>query len=781
MHNSTIIWMTFFCVASLSSTIWPVLPQPECVAVASALLTTIFIWRYCRRTACEYVPDRPGNSSFGKQQKILFIALHGFLAGVLWMSSLGHWYLHWQPPAGSFNQAVTLQLKILQTGQHSNQTGCKILAQVESKRVADQVLGPKVQLYTQAGGPCPLAFHRYQAMIRIKPIAAPLNPGAFDAERAAVARTLVGKGTLLALSSKPEAVNSLHARTVRLLREHVPDLKISGWSLALLTGDRSLLMQDDWRVLQSTGTAHLFAISGMHLSLLFGVFYIISGFMLRVWLCCSGRYHLQPAHRHQAVLGAVAGCVLFAALAGWQLPVTRALVLIVIASGLSFSGYRFSGVHLAVLMLFICVVGFPFSLYSAGFYLSVGAVCAIWFCLWRFRPELTSWRQKLIWAIRLQCLLTLLMLPVTIWFFGQFSLLTIVVNIVMIPLITLLLPVGLCALLLLSVADSAALLHLFDEVLLGVMATLQQLSHRLSPVVMTLSTNAFVAWQLALVLALLPPFYWRWRSCLLMVCVAQTQWLPASDEGWFLHVFDVGQGSALALSRGDKAVLIDTGPGGYADGPSAFERYVSPALDYWQITRIPKLYISHFDQDHAGGLASVSTAFPSLHIASLLDDCQQSPPFQWHGLTIRILWPPAGNRLDNNDHSCVLHISDGQWQVLIPGDIERYAEYQLLYDKALSPVDILIAPHHGSKTSSGRAFIETVAPQVVVFTQSYNNRWQFPHEPVVARYRQHGTQMLATGNNGYIRFAMNSEQIVTQTARQDFMPRWYRKPGILSP
>ncbi|WP_175405088.1 DNA internalization-related competence protein ComEC/Rec2 [Salinimonas lutimaris] len=745
--------------------------------MATGLLTTIFVWRYFHQTACEYVPDKSGNSSFGEKHKLLFVALHGILTGVLWMASLGYWYLYWQPPTGSFNQAVTLQLKVLQTGQHSNQTGCKILAQVESKRLVDQVLGPKVQLYTRAGAPCPLAFHRYQAVVRIKPIAAPLNPGAFDAERAAVARVLVGKGTLLALTSKPVAVNSLHARTVRSLREHTPDLNISAWSLALLTGDRSLLTKEDWTLLQSTGTAHLFAISGMHLSLLFGVFYIISGCMLRVWLYCSGRYHLQPAHRHQAMLGAITGCVIFAALAGWQLPVTRALVLIVIASGLSMAGYRFSGVYLAVLMLFICVVGFPFSLYSAGFYLSVGAVCAIWFGLWRFRPVLITWRQKLLWAIRLQCLLTLLMLPVTIWFFGQFSLLTITVNIVMIPLITLLLPVGLGALLLLSVTDSAALLHLFDAVLLSVMATLEHLSHRLSPVAVTLSANAFVAWQLALMLALLPPFYWRRRSCFVMVCVALTQWLPASDEGWFLHVFDVGQGSALALSRGNQGLLIDTGPGGYADGLSAFDRYVSPVLDYWQITRVPRLYISHFDQDHAGGLASVSAAFSSLQIASLLDNCQQSAPIRWQGLTIRILWPPAGNKLDNNDHSCVLQISDGQWQVLIPGDIERYAEYQLLYSQTLSPVDILIAPHHGSKTSSGKAFIQAVSPQVVVFTQSYNNRWQFPHEPVVARYREQGAQLLSTGNHGYIRFAMRSHEMVTQTARQDFMPRWYRKPG----
>ncbi|QPG04362.1 hypothetical protein IT774_08740 [Salinimonas marina] len=206
-------------------------------------------------------------------------------------------------------------------------------------------------------------------------------------------------------------------------------------------------------------------------------------------------------------------------------------------------------------------------------------------------------------------------------------------------------------------------------------------------------------------------------------------------------------------------------------------------MHYLNIKQLHEVFISHFDNDHAGGLPDIEAAREQWQfrqpVITARQQCQRGFIRHWQGLTIEALWPLPGNTIDDNNHSCVLRIGAGKDWVLIAADIERSAEYALLYADILSPVTVLIAPHHGSKTSSGRMFVKTVDPQHVVFTTARHNRWNFPAPQVMRRYRQQGSQMHNTAVSGYLRFTFGATTGVHLTSAEKMLSRWYH-PGSQS-
>ena len=208
-----------------------------------------------------------------------------------------------------------------------------------------------------------------------------------------------------------------------------------------------------------------------------------------------------------------------------------------------------------------------------------------------------------------------------------------------------------------------------------------------------------------------------------------------------------------------------------------------------QVRRLDLLLVSHADNDHAGGASTIINsplASGSINYTPL-NGCEHGKTVEWEQLRILFLWPKAGNQEDSNAQSCVVKITDGEQSVLIPGDIERSSEYALLtllkqtnkhnsYKQDLE-ADLLIAPHHGSKTSSTNAFIRAVNPKAVVFTQGYLNRWRFPAKEVQERYRNKRVLQLKTSYHGYIQatFHFNNHSGVTNAKPDSFKLESYRK------
>ncbi|AXR06464.1 DNA internalization-related competence protein ComEC/Rec2 [Salinimonas sediminis] len=792
MVKHTTIWMTCFCIASLSAVIWPVLPHPLLLTVCWLLLVGCHVLLRQSKWYRYFVPVRQRNSLLPEYLLWAMIAFNGFLTGCIWGASLGYWYISWQQPTEKFQQDVILPVAVEQVRPAHSTTQCILTvalithsqhyphtAALDTKLIAgwhNFWLTPKARLYWYAAQPCPTPGQRLLVRARLRPLTFLRNPGGPDSGRQYIAQRIVATGYVKSLLQQlPASAASLHQRISQAIRQlAMPNQR---WTLALLTGDRSQLTDTDWQSLQHTGTAHLFSISGMHLALIAGWAILIASYCILPLVSLFTRGRAQPPLRGALIFITWLICVAYTALANWQLPVCRALLLLTVA-GLCYLRAAFiRHTDMALIMLCVCCVVFPFAVYGSGLYLSIGAVMVIWLVHWRIRPNLTSLMARWRWFMLLQAWLTVCLLPLTLGFFDTFSATAPLINLLVIPIIGLLLPLGMGALLVLVLSNGAwsQPLRVFDQTLGGLTTGLQNVASALPLATVSLSWLSLVALFVAILLLLAPAFSTkRWCIGILLMPVL-SQFLPFNPRYWYLHVLDVGQGTALVFSQGARAILVDTGPA-YPGAASAFERHIQPALRTLNLTSLDAVYISHGDNDHAGGVPQALAYASAGQALSSVAGCQQGYHVQWQQLTLTALWPQAANNIDDNNHSCVLLVGDGINHVLAPGDIEKQGEYGMLYHSAIRPVDVLIAPHHGSASSSGALFVERFKPDYVVFTTARFNRWGFPAPSVTKRYAQVGSQQLNTAVGGYTRFRFSEDDAVSVLSYQQQHPRWYYRP-----
>ncbi|WP_261924588.1 DNA internalization-related competence protein ComEC/Rec2 [Shewanella sp. NFH-SH190041] len=256
---------------------------------------------------------------------------------------------------------------------------------------------------------------------------------------------------------------------------------------------------------------------------------------------------------------------------------------------------------------------------------------------------------------------------------------------------------------------------------------------------------------------------------------ALSDWM--ANKSWYIHVLDVGQGLAVVIERHGRAVLYDTGAA-YGRDFSYAARTIIPFLSARGLSTIDMIIVSHGDNDHAGGLSVLVDAFPTAKLvadnqADAWDNCRPGT-YVWQGLVIRKLAPSAP-RVGNNG-SCVIQVSDGTTRLLLPGDIEIAAETRLLAHYPVIPSQLLLAPHHGSSTSSSAAFIEAVAPELVIFAAGFANQYGFPKTEVVSRYLTAGSEVVQTGISGQISLQIEPGfGWKMRSYREAIAPFWYNK------
>ena len=199
------------------------------------------------------------------------------------------------------------------------------------------------------------------------------------------------------------------------------------------------------------------------------------------------------------------------------------------------------------------------------------------------------------------------------------------------------------------------------------------------------------------------------------------------------------------------------------------------------VAQLDAMVLSHDDADHIGGAVSVMESVPTGTLLSSLPArhaalayaassrrCVRGEAWRWDGVRFELLSPrPAdyGSR-SGNDLSCVLRVSAGPRAMLLAGDIGRAAEASLAADagRALR-VDVLLAPHHGSRTSSGPAFVAAAAPRWVVFSVGYRNRFRHPNGAVAARYRTAGARLLRTDRDGAVGVRLDAANVTVEGER----------------
>lgn len=635
---------------------------------------------------------------------------------------------------------------------------------------------------------------RWQLPVRLRQPHGAANPHGFDAELwwfqqgvGAVGHVRAAKAGAPARRLEPARVWSVD-RWRQQLREtiyaQVPDARAAGVIAALVIGDQSAIEDDDWEVFRATGVAHLVAISGLHLTMFA---WAARGLVQAAWR----RARWAPLWCPAPVVGRWAGvacAAAYAVFAGWGVPAQRTVWMLAAVAALQQGGRRWPW-PLVLLAAAVVVTAFdPWALLQAGFWLSFGAVALLLAAQddatpaprpvspWgRAAPTPREWLRRAVDAswrplhgiVRTQTVATLGLAPLGLLFFHQLSLVGFVANLVAVPLVTLLVtPLALAGCFVPGGWWAASVL-------------VQALAHALTQLASLEHARWFVAaappWAAALALTgaavavMRLPGPLRWLAlplALPMVLPPQQRPPQGAFEVWAL---DVGQGSAVVVRTAGRTLLYDTGPAYSGDG-DAGERLIVPVLRALGERRLDAVIVSHRDLDHAGGAASVLAAYPQAPVWSSLEDghplretarehrrCVAGLGWHWDGVSFEFLHPGPQDHappLKPNQVSCVLRVSAAGHVALLAGDIERQEETRLVaqHGQALH-AHWLLAPHHGSKTSSTAEFLDAVRPQVAVFQAGYRNRFGHPAPAVLARYRSRGIEVVTSARCGAYRWS----------------------------
>lgn len=676
------------------------------------------------------------------------------LLGLAWAICYSHWQLNWlqYPTLFTRTQIITAQVE---TVQLTNNQNVKLI--VRLSHLNGQALSPKPRLLLSWNSEQmpPQVGDSIQTITQLRLPHGLHNPGTFSLSRWLLGQGITAQGNVSGvLESRPTA-NSMGSRAswVNVLQESTQELVAQPWILALSVGDKSGLTADDWAMLRGLGISHLFAISGLHIGLVAGL-----GLLL-------GRVLGRLTGRRSIGVGLAVGLALaYAWLAGFSVPTQRALIMLVLWLSILGWGRFWSGRRILLLTVALLLAVNPWWALNHGFWLSVLAVSALLL--------LAGWQKRTnLW--RLQLGLTVLLLPLVMLFFGGLSWLSMPVNLLLIPLFTLvLIPVLLLACLLLWPAPSVAagVFRLLDVLFNGLMGTLQGVNEWASPWIWLSAQQMGLGFSVLLLTMLFLP---KARMLMLLpLSLMALMLLPAPK--WEVRVLDVGQGLSVLVTQGKRALLYDTG-NRFNSGFNMADAVILPLLRHLGIKELDYLVVSHDDQDHSGNRDYLARTLAINQQWGAWPDgqrCRAGQEARWGGLELKVLWPVQITGHSNND-SCVLHMSDGRVSVLLTGDIEAKAEHGLLATGKTPSAGLLLSPHHGSNSSSTLAFNQAVNPTWVVHTAGFANRWGFPSEQVVARFDSQGVSQLITGELGMVHFIMDGQDWRLVSSRRP--GAWYHQ------
>ncbi|GLX79806.1 ComEC family protein [Thalassotalea insulae] len=676
-------------------------------------------------------------------------------------------------------------------------TGTKVNAKPEQQATSVK-LQPRAQKKLKQG-------QQWRLTVRIKPPHGMANSGGFSYQTWLRRHGIHATGYVLdrqinqLLADTPSLRQRSYDQLTPLLAKH----SLSGVVYALTFGERSQLTKQQWQVLTHTATQHLIAISGLHLGLVAAFGYFVFSGLVRVFPLTKllakrqALYFTQLNNTYLVLVLTLMLTAFYAYLAGFTLPTVRALLMLVLLSLAKCVGLKLTLTRWLALTLFVISWCYPMSLISASFWLSFYAVSIIFLLIWRFEcyfksviyTEQNCWQKLRTWITRLLALqlgLIVFMLPLTLFANNQLSLAALPANLLAVPWMSVTsIPMSLMAVLALPVSTelSSILLDLAVTSIEVIWHWLSWLS-RLPYASIDVSNLVYLAAAL-LVLGTMLYLTTAWSKVYfigaqaMVVLLLMALSLPINDEKqWQVNVMDVGQGLAVVVEASEQALVYDSGAS-FPSGFSMAEAVLSPYLTSQGYQVLDLVIISHDDNDHSGGLTHLQGEFTINQLIynqyPQAESCIQGTKFRWQFLTIEML-SPKQNRVANNDDSCVIKISDGHFSVLLTGDISLQAERQLIVDYSYSGVlnsDMLIVPHHGSKSSSSADFIRTVAPKFAVFSAGFLNRWQMPTDEVVKRYQQQGVTTFNTAEHGMVKVVINEQEFKVLPYRQQLWPFWF--------
>jgi competence protein ComEC len=758
--------------------------------------------------------------------KIAGLALCGAFAGFVWAALFAHHYLDNELPKEWEGKDVTIVGTVDSLPYRFDQ-GVRFNFAVE-RVLADHgempAIPPKISLAWYA------AFRgediqtvgdvqpgeRWQLTVRLQRPHGNANPWGFDYEVWLLEQNLRATGYV-----RPDANSSFkNQRQDRFvvsignavercrgwLRDRIvaalPDKKYAGVIVALVVGDQRAVSQSDWQVFNRTGIGHLISISGLHITMIAGLF---AGLIFQLWrrsfFTNANLPLLLPAQKAAALAGVLAALV-YVLLAGFGVPAQRTLyMLTVIAVALWFD--RMTSVsHVLCVALGVVVLIDPWAVLGPGFWLSFGAVAMMLYAsvgrVVVFREETPTnkerWWATLKSGAHMQYVVTIGLVPLTMLLFGQVSLVSPIANALAIPVVSLI------------VTPLALLGSVLPSPLSGwILSCAHQIIAWLAIVMEWLAALPKATWTAPIpswwifacagigTVWLLAPRGWpmRWAGWLAWIpLLLNAPVQPKQQEVW-VTAFDVGQGMALLIETPQHRLLYDTGPY-YSPESDGGSRVILPYLKARGINQLDGVIVTHSDNDHSGGalsifdgmqVKSVWSSLPQTHpivqAAPNHRRCEAGQSWTWDGVQFEMLHPtPASydsTKWKPNARGCTLKITNGSQSMLLAADIEAVQEDELVNsipDKLRATV--LLAPHHGSGTSSTEPFLLAVKPELAVFQVGYRNRYRHPKPEVFERYGMLGIKRLRSDESGSITLQFGATMQFNEY-RKDHARYWYGK------
>lgn len=627
---------------------------------------------------------------------------------------------------------------------------------------------------------------RWRIAVRLKPAHGYASPGAWDYEGWLYHQGVRYTGYVLADDGNRRlgvAGCCWIDRIRHRLGAALDGLPVSAFAVAvmraLVVADRSAMDPADKALFILSGTSHLMAVSGLHIGLIAGFAALLTG---TLWRRCGHCCLASPARAAGIVAGLLAATG-YALLAGLQLPTQRALIMLFVFALVYLSGRDADPLRVLSVAFLLVLAWHPPSVLSAGLWLSFGAVLAI--------IAISAWVQRGSWlrqAIYLQLGISLALWPLLDAFGLPVSPLAPLVNLLLVPVFGILIVPG-CLLgastLVLQPELGRLGLTYLALALDGIRVALQWMSSLAIPL-----PDPVNAWLIVLAVALiLLPAGLPMRG--LSVALVLTASLPRAaqiDPGAFrLDLLDVGQGLSAVVQTRHHVLVFDTGPR-YPGGFSTAGAVVLPFLRAQGRRRIDRLVLSHGDNDHAGGaarlqdevaVARVDSGEPA-RVDGGAERCIAGEHWTWDGVHFEYLAPAAKSRFRGNNASCVLRVGNRAGVLLATGDIERRAERRLLEtQRQRLRSRVVIAPHHGSASSSGSDFVSATRPDYVLFAAGWANRWRFPAADVVARWRESGAIGINTAHAGTIGLMFGAAGVLSEPSlfRRDERRYWMHRGG----
>ncbi len=625
-----------------------------------------------------------------------------------------------------------------------------------------------------------------QLMVKLSPPKGLNNHHNFNFAKWLLSQDIHGTGYVKASADNKLLLDNVSLRQTIVDRIDQLPLTYSAWLMALTVGYRGELSAQDWQFLQRSGTAHLVAISGLHVGMVSVSLYFLLRYLFALLAICAGRPWLSV--RPLALLTVCVAVIGYTVLAGASPPTLRACIMFCLITGLLWFDRRISGLDCLLMFVSLAVMFDPLTVFSLSLWMSLYALLCVWLVVWRW-PWNT--KQKLLWTVRFQLILSLLMMPLVAWQFGIIAWTSPLLNLFAVPFVTLfLLPLALISLLLIAPLPtvSQSLLVLWDNVLAALLQWLMPLYQ--TPIVSVPVEHIEVSvWVFAWLLGgiwILPIVWhnkWRWffsGSLLISTLFAINK---PTNPTVKLHVFDVGHGLASVLIASGKAIVYDVGAR-YSSGFNMADAVLLPSLKKLGVRGLEHVFISHDDNDHSGSLPALIAGMDIKQLHHPSDNCVSGQHYQWQGSRLFVLWPISrAVKPVKNNGSCVLLVELPTAFILFAGDIEKSAERRML--SALNSRDdlpllqqrskplVLIAPHHGSQTSSTTEFVAYFKPEHVIFSQRQHTRWRLPHPAVVERYLASGAKIYETGQLGQVTVSFLSHGVAVSSYSATRAKRWY--------